>query len=101
MADQQIKIDEDTYAVINQIQQTISGNTVFAPFGVDDQNVQIYNGDTKWGSLRNFFQEWSNFKNVWNHFLTYGKFIQYGKSMPTHNSVKVWFDTSDNQNNDN
>lgn len=97
-----------TGAVINCIQQNMSvsdSNIHYAPFGVDDENVQIYyNVSTdpdnaryeEWGSLRDFFQEWLNFKKTWEDFLTNGHFIVEKESndiTANNTNVKLWFQT--------
>lgn len=97
-----------TPGIITELRQTKtqdtdteSGEQYFAPFGVDDENVQIYiktldeNDNyifTEWGTLRDFFQEWVNFKNTWNDFITNGKFMQYSSTEPISDSVKLLFE---------
>jgi len=93
MADIQNLINDDTPAVITKIDKPIGDDNYFTPFGVDDKNVQIYiqqfNEDGTpvvdenekpvfeiWGSLRDFFAEWINFKNTWNDFVTNGHFLR-------------------------
>lgn len=78
----------------------------YAPIGADDENIQIYEisqedediVSTKWGSLRNFFQEWLNFKKIWKNFTDEAQFIQYGTTTPINNNVKIWFEIKDNNN---
>lgn len=100
---QQVNINDSDDAVITRLQKTISNNeetvTYFAPFGADDNNVQMYVQDTnnqdiynKWGSLRNFFQEWLNFKKIWKQFTQEAQFIQYSSEEPISNNVKIWFE---------
>ncbi len=102
MAENQIEISTETEespsskkAVISKIEQTIDDNTIFAPFGVDDENVKIFVLDSsnklqEWGSLRDFFAEWQAFKTAWSDFMGTGNFLQTQKAEPS-NSVKLWF----------
>ena len=103
MAEEQIHVNNDVdskLAVITRLQKTTTSNDntsdptiYYAPFGVDDKNVQIYNNNTKWGSLRNFFTEWLNFKKIWQNFIHEAVFYQYGSEEPKSNNVKIWFQT--------
>ena len=89
----------NTGAVINQLQQGEN----YVPFGVNDEDVQIYikiqDGDNisyqEWGSLRDFFEEWINFKNTWNDFITNADFIKVSNDLSENNHVKLWFKTKD------
>ena len=93
--------------LITHIQQETDNEIKFAPFGVDDENVQMHetiiDGQDNVtypnkGSLRDFFAEWLNFKRNWNDFKTNAKHIQYGEDTPSVDSnVKVWFQTYESQ----
>lgn len=85
--------------IIKQIEQTRDGETTYAPFGVDDENVELHyvesNLTTPMGNLRTFYNNWLRFKTAWENFLAEAMHIQYGENSPNDNHVKVWYDTSE------
>lgn len=93
-------------AVIKQIeQQTGDNDKNFVPFSVDDKNVQIYttinNEDSPWGTLRHFFQEWKNFKDIWKNFIDNAYHIIQSETEPISSKIIVWYDTSSDEENQN
>lgn len=103
--------DNSVDAVISLIQKdtqiTRDGERVYnyAPIGANDEDIQIYYntatpGETAaydtWGSLRNFFQEWTNFKTLWKHFIDESLFIYYGNKEPNSENVRIWFEINTN-----
>lgn len=103
-------------AVITRIQKTVGSETIYAPFGADDENIQMYYQQTvtssepgeedeieyvKWGSLRNFFQEWLNFKKIWKHFTQEAQFVLYKVNEEENvyepgSNIKIWFEINPN-----
>lgn len=118
MAEEQVTINIDVDddgtieavpAIITQLQKTVDTTTYYAPFGADDKNITVYHPVTvtsagvddniewqKWGTLRNFFEEWLNFKKIWKKFTTNAHFIRYSTVTPTDNNVVVWFEVKNN-----
>lgn len=102
MADNEYQVtDNDKNLIINRIRQlTTDSSYNMAPFGADDKDIQIYTESEdqtweKWGSLRNFFQEWLNFKKIWVYFTTESSFIYYGSNKPKSKNVCIWFETQE------
>ena len=96
MADLQPVQRDDNNLVITQLQD----NTHYAPFGAKDTDVQMYNDETVWGTLHDFFQEWQAFKDTWNDFITNAKFMQYQTKNDNYvpaTSVKLFFECANNQ----
>lgn len=89
--------------VIKRIQQTVvtkdeneneNETTVYAPFGVDAKNVELYQSENLWGNLQTFFNNWLNFQAAWEDFVKNGQHIQYGGQEPVSKQVRVWYDTT-------
>ena len=103
MADIQIPSNSELKKLITRVEQEQGEDVLYAPFGVEDENIQVYEtirnnlGQIteykKWGNLRNFFDEWNSFKEAWDSFLEDSKHIQYGSKEPDSPTVKVWFQT--------
>lgn len=92
--------NDDKPLVASRIEQ----NNEYIPFGVNDEDVQMYDSNgTASGSLRDFFQEWQLFKQAWQDLVqdSPAAFVNYGTNTPGQNNsstinskVKVWFDTN-------
>ena len=93
-----------TPQVIHEVvQQQADTKVLFAPFGVDDKNVQMYrvirdgNSDTEEcvpsGTLRDFYQEWLAFQKVWQDFIQNADFVKFSSTEPTAKGhVELWYD---------